>query len=144
MEIVIESLTHVYHAQTPYEMRALDRVDLRISSGEFVSLIGPTGSGKSTLVQHLNGMLRPTSGKVTIGDVEITPQKKELRFLRKKVGIVFQYPEHQLFEETVEADIAFGPRQFGLPEREVEVVSRRRCAWWGFLSTRLPSVHPFV
>lgn len=119
MLIKIESLTHIYKPNTPYATKALDNINLEIPAGQFVGLIGHTGSGKSTLVQHLNGLLLPTSGRVIIGEDEITPTSTKLKHIRRKVGIVFQYPEHQLFEETVFDDIAFGPRNLGLGEEEI-------------------------
>jgi energy-coupling factor transport system ATP-binding protein len=105
---------------SPFEKQALKDVNLEIKRGEFVGLIGHTGSGKSTLVQHLNGLLKPTSGKVYINDIDITDKKTNLKEVRNKVGLVFQYPEHQLFEETVYKDIAFGPTNMNLTEEEVE------------------------
>jgi len=102
------------------EATALRDVNISVEAGEFVGVIGPTGSGKSTLMQHLNGLLRPTSGRVLIDGEDIWEKPKEIRRFRFKVGLVFQYPEHQLFEETVRRDIAFGPRNMGLPEDEIE------------------------
>ncbi len=120
MSIKIENLTFIYNENTPFESRALDNINLEIKDGEFVGLIGHTGSGKSTLIQHLNGLLKPTSGKITIGDVDITTKGVSLKAIRQKVGLVFQYPEHQLFEETVYKDIAFGPINLGLTQEEVD------------------------
>lgn len=120
MLIKLEHVSHIYKANTPYETKALDDVNLEIKSGEFVGLIGHTGSGKSTLVQHLNGLLFPTQGRVLIGDEEIKQNGGNLKKIRQKVGLVFQYPEHQLFEETIYQDIAFGPRNLGLSEKEIE------------------------
>ncbi|HHW38684.1 MAG TPA: energy-coupling factor ABC transporter ATP-binding protein [Bacillales bacterium] len=123
MDIVFENVEHVYNPKTPFERKALYDLNILIPSGTFQAVIGHTGSGKSTLIQHINGLLRPTGGKITIGDRIIGPEKqKDLRSLRKKVGIVFQYPEHQLFEETVEKDICFGPMNFGMSE---EVAKRK-------------------
>nr|WP_261176898.1 energy-coupling factor ABC transporter ATP-binding protein [Anaerobacillus sp. CMMVII] len=106
--------------KTPFEHRALTNVNIHIKSGQFVAIIGHTGSGKSTIVQHLNGLLKPTSGSVQIGQllIEANKKNKELKQLRKNVGMVFQYPEHQLFDETVEKDIAFGPINFGVSKEE--------------------------
>jgi energy-coupling factor transport system ATP-binding protein len=98
---------------------ALDNINLEIKDGEFLGLIGHTGSGKSTLIQHLNGLLKPTEGSIEVGEITITKEKQDLRQLRKHVGLVFQYPEYQLFEETVEKDIAFGPKNLGIKEDEV-------------------------
>ncbi|HET7657640.1 MAG TPA: energy-coupling factor ABC transporter ATP-binding protein [Bacillales bacterium] len=118
MDITIKQLAHRYGTGTPFEHLALKDVNLTIPSGTFLALIGHTGSGKSTLIQHLNGLLKPTSGSVTVGDITIHAgdKKKSLKELRRKVGMVFQYPEHQLFEETVEKDIAYGPMNFGVSE----------------------------
>jgi energy-coupling factor transport system ATP-binding protein len=118
MDVIFKDVEHRYHANTPFERRALYDINLSIASGSYVAVIGHTGSGKSTLLQHLNGLLQPTNGTVNIGGQIITSAKrqKSLKPLRKKVGIVFQFPEHQLFEETVEKDICFGPMNFGIPE----------------------------
>ncbi|MBO8165299.1 MAG: energy-coupling factor transporter ATPase [Brevibacillus sp.] len=116
MQIAFEQVSHIYGRGTPFEKRALDNVSLNIPSGSYVGIIGQTGSGKSTLIQHLNGLLKPTSGKIRVGEWTITPETKQTLELRKRVGLVFQYPEHQLFEETVLKDVAFGPRNLGLPE----------------------------
>ena len=120
MPIVIEHLNYVYMSGGPYETHALDDVRLTIEDGEFVGLIGHTGSGKSTLVQHLNGLLLPSSGKITVDGLDIADKATDRRAIRRKVGLVFQYPENQLFEETVEKDIAFGPRNLGLDEAEID------------------------
>ena len=115
-----ENLSYVYSEGTPYEHRAIDNVNIEIEKGSFVGLIGHTGSGKSTLIQHLNGLIKPTSGKVFVDGEDIWEKPKEIRKFRFKVGLVFQYPEHQLFEETVRKDIAFGPKNMGLSDAEVE------------------------
>jgi len=120
MSIVVKDLTHIYNPNTPFETRALDNVSFTIGDGEFVGLIGHTGSGKSTLIQHLNGLLKPTSGKIIINGLDITDGKVKLADVRKKVGLVFQYPEYQLFEETVEKDVAFGPTNLGLSPGEIQ------------------------
>ena len=117
MSITIENLSYKYMPGTPFEKLALDDINLTVGSGEFVGVIGHTGSGKSTLIQHLNGLLKPTSGKVLINGADTSG--KNLKELRRQVGIVFQYPEHQLFEETVYKDIAFGLAKKGVPEAEV-------------------------
>lgn len=117
--IKVENLTYTYMAGTPFEKRALDNISLEIDKGEFVALIGHTGSGKSTLIQHLNGLLKPSSGKIFIENTDITLSKVKLSEIRKKVGLVFQYPEYQLFEETVEKDIMYGPKNLGLGTDEV-------------------------
>ena len=121
MSIKIENLTYIYNPKTPFETKALDNVNLEIKKGEFIGLIGHTGSGKSTLTQHLNGLIKPTTGKIIIDDLDITNPSVKLVEVRKKVGLVFQYPEHQLFEETVYKDIAFGPLNLGLKEEEIEI-----------------------
>lgn len=120
MSIVLDNISYVYGAHTPYEKKALDGITLEIHEGEFLGIIGHTGSGKSTLVQHLNGLLHPTSGKVMVNDVDLADKTEEARNMRHTVGMVFQYPEHQLFEETIAKDIAFGPRNLGLSEEEVD------------------------
>ena len=119
MSIKIENLTHVYMTKTPFEKKALDNVNLVIEDGEFLALIGHTGSGKSTLIQHLNGLLEPSSGKILVDDINLTDKETKLTDIRKKIGLVFQYPEYQLFEETIEKDIAFGPNNLGLSQGEV-------------------------
>ncbi len=120
MAIVIENLTYIYDKGSPYETKALDNVSLKIDKGEFIGLIGHTGSGKSTLIQHMNGLLKPTSGKIVVDGMDITEKGVKLSDIRKKVGLVFQYPEYQLFEETVERDIAFGPKNLGWSEEIVK------------------------
>ena len=118
--IKTEALTYVYGEGTPFRKVAVDNVDLEIEEGDFAGIIGHTGSGKSTLVQHLNGILHPTTGEVLVDGVNILGKNKEAHFARRKVGMVFQYPEQQLFEETVAADIAFGPKNLELSEEEIE------------------------
>lgn len=115
----VKDLTYVYSPSTPFAHTAVDRIDLDIEQGEFVGIIGHTGSGKSTLVQMLNGLLKPTSGTVTLDGVDIWAKPKEIRRIRFRVGLVFQYPEYQLFEDTVAKDIAFGPTNMGLSEQEI-------------------------
>ena len=118
--IKTEHLTHIYSQGTPYERAALQDFNIEIEEGEFAGIIGHTGSGKSTFIQHLNGLLAPTEGKVYIDGEDLWADKKDLRRFRFKVGLVFQYPEYQLFGETVAADVAFGPTNMGLPPEEVE------------------------
>lgn len=120
MSIKTENLTHIYMPGSPFEKTALNNVSIEIKYGEFVALIGHTGSGKSTLIQHFNGLLEATSGKIIVDDVDITDKNVKLSDIRKKVGLVFQYPEYQLFEETIAKDIAFGPRNLGLSEEEIQ------------------------
>ncbi len=115
-----EHLTHTYSVGTPFEKVAVEDVSIRIEEGEYVGVIGHTGSGKSTFIQHLNGLLAPTGGKVYVGDEDLWADKSKLRAFRFRVGLVFQYPEYQLFEETVRQDIAFGPRNMGLDESEID------------------------
>ena len=116
----VKDLTHVYSQGTPFQHTAVDSVSFDIERGDFIGIIGHTGSGKSTLVQMLNGLLKPTSGTITLDGVNIWDKPKEIRKIRFKVGLVFQYPEYQLFEETVEKDIAFGPTNMGLSEEEIK------------------------
>ena len=118
--IEIKNLTHIYSPNTPFEQRALDQVNLTIYRGEYLGIIGRTGSGKSTLIQHLNGLIRPTEGEVLFQGQDIWSSKELTHNIRFQVGLVFQYPEYQLFEETVYKDIAFGPRNMGLPEEEID------------------------
>ncbi|AKG05565.1 energy-coupling factor transporter ATPase [Salimicrobium jeotgali] len=121
MELTFNEVTYTYSPGTPFEFRALENLSLHVPSGSYTAIIGHTGSGKSTLIQHINALLQPTSGSVKVGDfvIEAGRKNKNLRSLREKTGIVFQYPEHQLFEETVEKDIAFGPKNFGVDEEEI-------------------------
>ena len=120
MDIRFKQVGFAYQAGTPFEMRALHDVTFSVKDGSYVAIIGHTGSGKSTILQHLNALLKPTEGIVELGDkiIDSTTGNKDLKPLRKKVGIVFQFPEAQLFEETVEKDIAFGPKNFGVSEEE--------------------------
>lgn len=126
MDIRFEKVNYVYQPNTPFEQRALYDIDLDIKHGSYTALVGHTGSGKSTLLQHLNALLKPTEGQVIIGDRKITPStdNKNLKPVRKKVGIVFQFPEAQLFEETVAKDIAFGPKNFGVKEEEALILAK--------------------
>ena len=121
MMMKINNLKYIYNQETPFEKYALRDINLEIDEGELIGLIGHTGSGKSTLVQHLNGLMKPTSGNIIIDGVDITEKGADLRSIRQKVGLVFQYPEHQLFEETVYKDIAFGPKNLELSEEEIDV-----------------------
>ena len=122
MELIrTENISHIYSPKTPFEHRALSDVSLSIESGTLTGIIGHTGSGKSTLVSHLNGLLRPTSGKVFVEGEDIWAEPKKIRRFRFKVGLVFQFPEYQLFEETVEKDIGFGPKNMGLDKEEISL-----------------------
>ncbi|HCI3252685.1 TPA: energy-coupling factor ABC transporter ATP-binding protein [Listeria monocytogenes] len=127
MEIKLEQLGYCYQKNSPFEKRALLDVNVSFDSGSYSAIIGHTGSGKSTLLQHLNALLMPTEGKITVGDREIVAgvKQKKLRDLRKKVGIVFQFPEAQLFEETVEKDICFGPMNFGVSEEDAKLRAKK-------------------
>lgn len=118
--LTIENLTHKYSAGTPFETTAIEDINVTVNSGEMMAVIGHTGSGKSTFIQHLNGLLKPTSGRVLFRGEDIHSSKKMTRDVRFKVGLVFQYPEYQLFEETVYKDIAFGPKNMKLPEDEIK------------------------
>lgn len=122
MDITLQQVSYAYAKDTPFEKRALFDVNLHIPSGAYQAIIGHTGSGKSTVLQHLNALLKPTEGAIKIGDVEVKAgeKNKQLREVRSKVGIVFQFPEHQLFDETVLKDIMFGPMNFGVPEEEAK------------------------
>ena len=119
MSIVLDHVSYTYMPDTPYQREALRDISLTIAPGEFLGVIGHTGSGKSTLVQHLNGLLQPTSGSVTVDDLDLQGKAAGQKQIRQRVGMVFQYPEHQLFEETIFDDIAFGPRNLGLAADEV-------------------------
>lgn len=122
MSITVENLTYTYSKGLPNETRALEDVSFQLEPGEFAAVIGHTGSGKSTLMQQLNGLLRPDSGKITVGEVCITDPSNKMTEVRRKVGLVFQYPEYQLFEETVAKDVAFGPKQVGITGEELDRV----------------------
>lgn len=122
MSITVENLTYTYSKGLPNETRALEDVSFQLKTGEFAAVIGHTGSGKSTLMQQLNGLLRPDSGKITVGEVCITDPSTKMTEVRRKVGLVFQYPEYQLFEETVVKDVAFGPKQVGMTGEELDRV----------------------
>lgn len=127
MQIKTNQLTYTYMKNTPFEKNALNRVDVTIPSGQFTSIIGHTGSGKSTLIQHLNGLLKPTEGSLTIGQWTIrhNTKQKQLYSLRSQVGMVFQFPEHQLFHETILEDVAYGPMNFGFSKEESESIARK-------------------
>lgn len=120
MSICVENVSYIYGKGTPFEKAALSNVSLTIEKGDFIGIIGHTGSGKSTLIQHLNGLLHPTEGRVTVDGVDLAGKSKEALAKRHSVGMVFQYPEHQLFEETVAKDIAFGPHNQGYDEEEIK------------------------
>ena len=127
----VKALTHTYSAGTPFEHKAIDNVELQVMPGEFLGIIGHTGSGKSTLIQHLNGLLRPTDGQILLDGKDIWAKPKEIRKVRFQVGLVFQYPEYQLFEETVYKDIAFGPKNMGLQGEEIDRRVRQAAVFAG-------------
>ena len=128
MSLEVKHLTHTYSAGSAFQATAVHDVSLTIEDGEFVCIVGHTGSGKSTLVQHLNGLLKPTSGQVLVDGEDMNGEGVERRRIRQKVGLVFQYPEYQLFEETIAKDIAFGPKNQGLSEEEIDQRVRRAMA----------------
>jgi len=138
----IENVNFVYSAGTPFEHKALDNVNFEVFPGEFIGIIGHTGSGKSTLMQHMNGLLKPTSGRVILDGQDIWSDKKLTRQARFRVGLVFQYPEYQLFEETVYKDIAFGPKNMGLSEAEIDRRVREAAGFVGLTDKQL-EVSPF-
>ena len=119
MSFILDNVSYRYSEKTAYEIQALDHVNLKIADGEFIGIIGHTGSGKSTLIQHLNGLIRATEGNIYFNGQDIYEENYDLRDLRMQVGMVFQYPEHQLFEETVFKDVCFGPKNQGLPEKDI-------------------------
>ena len=133
----VKNLQHIYSAGTPFQHTALEEVSFQVERGEFIGIIGHTGSGKSTLIQHLNGLLKPTSGNVLLDGVDIWSDKKTTRSARFRVGLVFQYPEYQLFEETVYKDIAFGPKNMGLPKDEIDRRVREAAAFVGITDSQL-------
>ena len=133
----IEHLTHTYSAGTPFQRSAVDDMNLSMMDGEFLGIIGHTGSGKSTLIQHLNGLLKPTSGRILLQGRDIWADPKKLRDVRFQVGLVFQYPEYQLFEETVYKDIAFGPKNMGLDEADIDRRVRDAAAFVGLTEAML-------
>jgi energy-coupling factor transport system ATP-binding protein len=138
-----EHLTYVYGRGTPLEVQALTDVSLTIEAGEIVGIIGATGSGKSTLIQHFNALLRPTSGRVLLNGVDINAPRVDRRRIRQQIGLLFQYPEQQLFDETVLADVAFGPRNLGLPEAEARVRARRALEQVGLSPDEFGARSPF-
>lgn len=143
MALVVRNLYHTYQPDTPNESHALKNINLTIEEGEFVGIIGHTGSGKSTLIQHLNGLLKPTQGEVLVDGVNINAKGVQLKQIRLQVGLVFQYPEYQLFEETVAKDIAFGPRNLGLSEKEIQRRVRSMMQATGLDYEQLKNQSPF-
>ena len=138
----VENLNYIYSKGTPFEHKALDNVNFSVERGEFIGIIGHTGSGKSTLMQHMNGLLKPTSGKILLDGVDIWSDKKLTRQARFRVGLVFQYPEYQLFEETCYKDIAFGPKNMGLKPEEIDRRVREAAASVGLREDQL-EMSPF-
>ena len=136
------ALTHTYGGGTPFQRDAIQNLDFSVERGEFIGIIGHTGSGKSTLIQHLNGLLKPTSGQVLFEGEDIWKSKEFTRTIRSKVGLVFQYPEYQLFEETVYKDIAFGPKNMGLSEQEIDRRVHKAAGFAGIEEAVLP-LSPF-
>ncbi|MGN0701632.1 MAG: energy-coupling factor transporter ATPase [Lentihominibacter sp.] len=141
--IEVKNLTHIYNEGLPHESVAIDDVSFTIGDGEFVSIIGHTGSGKSTMLQHLNGLLKPKSGTIIIDGIDITDSKTGMLEIRRKVGLVFQYPEYQLFEETVAKDVAFGPGNLGLEPEEIDERVRRSIELVGLDYDEVKNASPF-
>lgn len=135
--IKAENVNYIYQQGMPFERQALYDVNVEIEDGSLVALIGHTGSGKSTLIQHFNALVKPTSGKIIINGIDVTAPKADLRLVRKTVGLVFQYPEHQLFEETVYKDIAFGPKNMGFSDEEIDKRVRESAALVGLKEKHL-------
>ena len=143
MSIEIRNLTHTYMAGGPLERTAIKDVSLTIRDGEFVGLIGHTGSGKSTLIMHLNGLIKPTSGEIRVDGLDLMDKNTSLRDVRKKVGLVFQYPEYQLFEETILRDVMFGPKNLGLSDEEAEQRARHALRQVGLTDESMYEKSPF-
>ncbi|MDD4200242.1 MAG: energy-coupling factor transporter ATPase [Eubacteriales bacterium] len=141
--IEVKKLTHVYSEGLPHQQVAVEDISFTIETGEFVGIIGHTGSGKSTLLQHLNGLLKPKSGSIVIDGLDITNSKTAMIDVRKKVGLVFQYPEYQLFEETVAKDVAFGPQNLGLPQEEIDERVRSSIMAVGLNYDSIKNISPF-
>ena len=143
MPVEVRDLSHVYNEDSPFSAAALKGVSLTIADGEFLAVIGHTGSGKSTLIQHLNGLIRPTGGTVVVDGMDIADKGTNLREVRRRVGLVFQYPEYQLFEETVHKDIAFGPKNLGLDNDEIERRVEEACRLVGLPYEAVRDKSPF-
>ena len=143
MQIQVKNLTHVYSEGMPYESVALTDISFEITKGEFVGIIGHTGSGKSTLIQHLNGLLKPKSGSIFIDETDITAKDVKMRDIRRRIGLVFQYPEYQLFEETVKKDVAFGPLNLGLSQEEADERTREAIGLVGLNYDEVADRSPF-
>lgn len=143
MSIKINNLKHVYDPGTPYELEALSGINLSVEDGELIGLIGHTGSGKSTLMQHLNGLLKPSGGTIDIEGIQLSKEKQNLKLLRQKVGLVFQYPEYQLFEETVAKDVAFGPKNIGMSDQDIDHIVKESLAHVGLDINEVGEKAPF-
>lgn len=143
MAIEVKNITHIYSEGLPHESVALDDISFTVNDGEFVGIIGHTGSGKSTLLQHLNGLLKPKSGKIIIDGTDITDSRTKMMEIRRKVGLVFQYPEYQLFEETVAKDVAFGPSNMGLSGEELDERVRSSLELVGLDYDEVKNASPF-
>ncbi len=143
MSIEVKGLTHIYNEGLPHESVALEGVTFSAQDGQLLGIIGHTGSGKSTLVQHLNGLLKPKSGSIVVGGTDITSDGVVMRDIRKKIGLVFQYPEYQLFEETVAKDVAFGPANLGLSEAEIDECVKEAIEMVGLDYEKVENVSPF-
>ncbi|MDD6310397.1 MAG: energy-coupling factor transporter ATPase [Firmicutes bacterium] len=143
MSIEVKNLTHIYNIGMPHETVALDDISFGAEDGTFIGVIGHTGSGKSTMLQHLNGLLKPSSGTIVVNGVDITASGTIMRDVRKKVGLVFQYPEYQLFEETVEKDVAFGPKNLGLNDEEIAERVREAVGLVGLDFDKIHDKSPF-
>lgn len=143
MSIVIENLNFTYSEKSPFAKKALDNVSLTIHDGDFLGIIGHTGSGKSTLIQHINGLIKLKSGKIQVFDIDLQARKPDLKRLRSEVGMVFQYPEYQLFDETVAKDVAFGPKNLGLSKEEIEERVRWAMEMTGLNYLEFASRSPF-
>lgn len=143
MSIEVKNLTYIYAEGLPHESKALEDISFTVDDGQFIGIIGHTGSGKSTLLQHLNGLLKPKSGNIIVGDTDITEEKIAMIDVRKKIGLVFQYPEYQLFEETVEKDVAFGPGNLGLDDEEIKKRVKESLELTGLDHNELREKSPF-
>ena len=143
MPIEIKNLSHTYSVGSPFQATAINKINLTIDDGEFIGIIGHTGSGKSTLIQHLNGLLKPTEGQVLVDGTDINEKGADLRGVRQKIGLVFQYPEHQLFEETVIKDVGFGPKNLGLSADEIDAKVRRALSHVGLSYDEIGPRSPF-
>lgn len=143
MSVQVKNIFHTYNKGNPDAKIALKDVSFSIHYGEILGVIGHTGSGKSTMLQHLNGLLKPDSGQIIIGDIDITDEKVKMTEIRKRVGLVFQYPEYQLFEETVAKDVAFGPKNLGMSDEEIEKTVRKSLEMVGISYDEIAGRSPF-